>query len=120
MKITAQPGKIFIRIHDGMRMGKEIALGVDYSTGTARQDLPEYYKEVDDNTWQHPEYSTRIIAPLTLIDQYPALLYKLAVKDKLPIEEIGENAVIYCKGIDPEDEEVVAQLGETIRIEQRN
>jgi hypothetical protein len=47
-KITAQQGKVFCRIHDGFIMGNEIYLGVDYSTGTPREDKPEYYEEVDE------------------------------------------------------------------------
>lgn len=45
--ITATEGKAFRRIHDGFIMGNEIVLGYDYSTGTPREDLPEYYEEVD-------------------------------------------------------------------------
>jgi hypothetical protein len=48
MKITAATGKVFRRKHDGFIMGSEIHLGYDYSTGTKRQDLPEYYEQVDD------------------------------------------------------------------------
>ena len=45
-KITAESGMSFQRKHDGFVMGNEIVLGVDYSTGEARNDLPEYYEEV--------------------------------------------------------------------------
>ena len=45
--IRADEGKVFKRKHDGFIMGNEIFLGIDYSTGTARQDLPEYYEEID-------------------------------------------------------------------------
>ena len=45
-KITAAPGNVFRRIHDGMIFGNEIYLGIDYSTGTARQDKAEYYEQV--------------------------------------------------------------------------
>jgi hypothetical protein len=48
MKITAQEGKVFRRIHDGFVMGTEIYLGIDYSTGEPREDLPEYYEEIDE------------------------------------------------------------------------
>ena len=50
MIIIAGTGKVFKRIHDGFIMGNEINLGFDYSTGTKRQDLPEYYEQVDDET----------------------------------------------------------------------
>lgn len=47
-KITAAQGYVFQRIHDGMIFGNEIYLGIDYSTGTARQDKLEYYEEVEE------------------------------------------------------------------------
>lgn len=43
--IIAKEGYTFIRIHDGFDIGSEIYLGIDYSTGESRKDLPEYYKE---------------------------------------------------------------------------
>jgi len=46
--ITAKTGKVFRRIHDGFVMGNEIYLGIDYSTGEPREDLPEYYEEIDE------------------------------------------------------------------------
>lgn len=46
--IQATIGKVFKRIHDNFIMGNKIALGIDYSTGTPREDLPEYYTEVFD------------------------------------------------------------------------
>ena len=45
-RITASEGMTFVRIHDGFEMGKEIYLGIDYSTGEPREDKPEYYEEV--------------------------------------------------------------------------
>ena len=50
MIITADTGKVFRKIHDGFLMGNEINLGFDHSTGTPRQDLPEYYEQVEDET----------------------------------------------------------------------
>ena len=47
-KITAQQGKVFRRIIDGLMFGSEIYLGVDYSTGEARPDKAEYYEEIDE------------------------------------------------------------------------
>ena len=46
MKIEAKEGFTFKRIHDGFIMGSIIYLGIDYSTGTTREDLPEYYEEI--------------------------------------------------------------------------
>jgi len=46
--IIAAEGNVFRRIHDGFIMGSEIYLGIDYSTGFPREDLPEYYEEIDE------------------------------------------------------------------------
>jgi phage-related protein len=48
LKITANEGYVFRRIHDQVIFGSEIYLGVDYSTGTPREDLPEYYEEIEE------------------------------------------------------------------------
>lgn len=48
MIITTEKGKIFRRIYDGALMGDTINLGIDYSTGAPREDLPEYFEEIDD------------------------------------------------------------------------
>jgi hypothetical protein len=45
-KIIAEEGMVFQRIHDSMMFGNEIYLGIDYSTGTAREDKAEYYEQV--------------------------------------------------------------------------
>jgi hypothetical protein len=45
--ITADAGYIFQRIIDDVYMGTAITLGIDYSTGEAREDKVEYYKEVE-------------------------------------------------------------------------
>lgn len=47
-KITAKNGFIFKRKNDGIVFGNEIHLGVDYSTGTGREDKKEYYDEVEE------------------------------------------------------------------------
>ena len=46
--IIAKKGFTFHRIHDGFDMGNEIILGIDYSTGTPREDKPEYYEEAEE------------------------------------------------------------------------
>ena len=48
VKITAAPGNVFCRIHDGMIFGNEIHLGIDYSTGEPREDKREYYEEIEE------------------------------------------------------------------------
>ena len=46
IKITANSGNVFRRIHDGVIFSNVLHLGKDYSTGIARDDLPEYYEEI--------------------------------------------------------------------------
>jgi len=48
MILTAQQGKVFKRIHDGFVMSNEIVLGMDFSTGTEKEDSPDYYTQVFD------------------------------------------------------------------------
>jgi hypothetical protein len=45
---THTQGNVFRRKHDGMLFGNEIVLGLDFSTGSPREDLPEYYEEIRD------------------------------------------------------------------------
>lgn len=46
MRIEAKEGYVFMRIHDGFVMDSIIYLGVDYSTGEAREDKEEYYTQI--------------------------------------------------------------------------
>lgn len=53
MVITAQEGKVFRRIADGMIYGKEIDLGYSYYIGgvkldTPHLDIPEDFEEIDE------------------------------------------------------------------------
>lgn len=45
MRIKAKEKHIFVRKHDNFRMGNEIHLGYDFSTGVKRKDKIEYYRE---------------------------------------------------------------------------
>lgn len=58
IQITADPGKTFRRIHDGHIIGSPVILSVDYSTGQAREDKPEYYEEVERPESEFPEIPT--------------------------------------------------------------
>lgn len=52
MIIKAHEGKVFRRIDTGFIMGNEINLGYDNThhnlTGEIRNDLPQYYEEIDE------------------------------------------------------------------------
>lgn len=107
MKITAESGNIFIRIFDQHSMGNEIELGIDYSTGIAREDLSEYYAEIPDNSWHYSDCNFRIVVPITFVTIYPALLFDLSVIRKLPMEQQAENVLIYCNWIADEHQALI-------------
>ena len=54
-KITAQEGKVFRRIIDGLIFGKEIYLGIDYSTDEEREDKEGYYEEIPEPVIEETE-----------------------------------------------------------------
>lgn len=51
--IEAKEGYTFRRNHDGFIMGPIIHLGIDYSTGVAREDKVEYYEEVKNESTEN-------------------------------------------------------------------
>lgn len=53
--ITAQEGKVFRRLHDGMIFGKQIVLGYDYSLGFKRRDKEAFYEQIPDPEIQEDE-----------------------------------------------------------------
>jgi hypothetical protein len=100
MKITAQQGKVFRRISDGFIFGDEINLGIDYSTGEPREDLEEYYEQVDEDIAdttvykETPNQSGYKIA----IPEYWEMLFpkdKFIVSDyKIELERINDVLVV--------------------------
>ena len=46
--ITAEEGKIYRRLTDGMIFGKQIILGYDYSLGFKRRDKEVFYEQIPD------------------------------------------------------------------------
>jgi hypothetical protein len=57
-----------------------------------------------------------ITAPKTLIAMYPELLFDLAVRRKLPIEESGDYILIYCNWIDPNHQTMIDNSNGMITI----
>jgi hypothetical protein len=73
MIIRAKQNRLFKRIHDGFIMGNEIVLGKDYSTGVEREDLPDYYEEVQDPDAPTPPEITGsgVIVPSQFLWAFP-------------------------------------------------
>lgn len=46
--ITADEGKIYRRLTDGMIFGNQITLGYDYSLGFKRRDKEVFYEQISD------------------------------------------------------------------------
>ena len=44
--ITAEEGKVYRRLHDGMMFGKQIILGYDHSLGFKRIDKEVFYEQI--------------------------------------------------------------------------
>ena len=55
--ITAEEGKIYRRLTDGMIFGKQIVLGYDYSLGFKRRDKEVFYEQIDDEGSNEPSES---------------------------------------------------------------
>jgi|LSQX01.3.fsa_nt_gb hypothetical protein len=53
--ITAEEGKVYRRLHDGMIFGREIVLGYDYSLGFKRIDKEVFYEQIPDPEIQDNE-----------------------------------------------------------------
>ena len=62
---------------------------------------PTPYEQAMQN-WHEPTYALRIIAPNAIADENPQMLlflYKLEKVRGLPIENDGQNMIIYCNEI---------------------
>ena len=117
--MKASQNKAFRRIHDQILMGNEVVLGVDYSTGEPRTDLPEYYEEVELNIWKSDTCNKRIVTPITIVNTYPMLLFDLTVVRKLQLEQDGENVHIYCNYIEPAHQDLIDGSGGVIYVEDK-
>ena len=53
--ITAEEGKVYRRLHDGMIFGNQILLGYDYSLGFKRIDKEVFYEQIPDPDIQDNE-----------------------------------------------------------------
>ena len=71
------------------------------------------------NGWQSRTCDKRIVAPITLVNSYPLLLFDLTVIRKLQLEQSGSNLHIYCNFIEPEHQALIDSLGEFIYVENK-
>jgi hypothetical protein len=91
---TDKIGHIFRRKHDGMLFGDEIVLGIDFSTGKPREDLPEYYEEIRDPSLPpYPTLSTYRVA----IPEYWEMLFPndrfIVGGFDIPLERTTDNVL---------------------------
>lgn len=119
MKIIANTGYIFQRIHDNFMMDTEIELGMDYSTGIEREDKEEYYRQILDKKWHDEKCNLRIIVPIEFVDYYPELLFDLTVIRKLLIEQSCNKLLIYTNIIVLEYQQIIDSSNGVIYIENR-
>jgi len=93
--------------------------GMFYTDVNSSVDYEYEELEPDGDEWQHPDYSLRIIAPQSIATDYPALLYELTVRRKLPIEEVGDKVHIYCNEILQQDIPLFQQLADILHVEDK-
>lgn len=76
-------------------------------------------EEIIKESWLHPEFEYRIVAPIELImDDIGIKMYGWFNINKLPVEKVGESVVhLYCNTILPQHQAVIAYLGGVITIE---
>lgn len=74
----------------------------------------------DVNGWQSGSCNLRIVAPITLVNSYPQLLFDLTVIRKLQLEQSGNNVYIYCNYIEPEHKAIIDGSGGLIYVENKS
>lgn len=69
------------------------------------------------NGWHSRTCNMRIVAPITLVNTYPQLLFDLTVVRKLQVEKSGDNMLIYCNFIEPEHQSLIDSSKGVIYVE---
>jgi hypothetical protein len=95
MIIRAAENRVFRRIHDGFIMGNEIVLGMDYSTGVERQDLPEYYEEImpPDAPQPPPMTDLGVVIPEIYLWVFPENRFILD-EYEIPLQQVTEGDAV--------------------------
>jgi len=73
----------------------------------------------NENGWQSRTCNMRIVAPISLVNIYPQLLFDLTVVRKLQLEQSGNNIFIYCNFIEPEHQLLIDESNGLIFVENR-
>lgn len=75
-------------------------------------------QEIAMRGWHHPNFIKRIIAPASLLDDYPAIALHMMI-NKLPVEpsDDGNSLFLYMKSIKPEHQALVNNLAGVLTIE---
>ena len=82
--------------------------------------FPYTEQEIAMRGWHHPEFEQRIVAPDSLVNDYPAIGVHMII-NKLPIEpsEDGNLLYLYMDFIRPEHQALVDSLQGVLMIEDR-
>ena len=73
------------------------------------------YRQIAGN-WEYPQLEKRIVAPISLVLQYPQFEVWFRLND-LPISNINDTIYCYCNTILPEHQALVDSLAGVITIE---
>ena len=76
--------------------------------------------EFDVCKWHNDECEMRIVAPISLINSYPQLLFDLTVTLKLQIEQFGDNMFIYCNYVESEHQALIDSSNGVIYLENKS
>jgi hypothetical protein len=92
----------------------------EYRIEYSKRDKTTY--EIAMESWQHPQFAKRIIAPVSLMYDESGIGVIMKIRfdlDKLPVEKVGSFVHVYCKEVQEEDAAIIAQLQGLITIEDR-
>lgn len=108
-------GEAPFTLTEGMILSDDDSLQIGMKLIDGEWIMPE--QQVND--WEHLDYSIRIVVPKSLITAYPEMLFELAVRRKLPMEEIEDVVRVYCNEILEQDQTLIDSLGREIIIQDK-
>lgn len=75
------------------------------------------YEFIDDDAWHYPDFPLRIVAPITLANEYPQIKVWFDLRE-LPIKVSGDTAYLYCNFIEPMHQQLVDAI-EVVTLEEK-